>query len=202
MICPAPTQIVYMGDSITQGIGASTPDQRWSAIVTRNLRSQEINLSVSGSTLQRGSHSLSGLGLSWLIPNKPKQQQALLVISYGYNDIRYNSPKFNLVQYFSGLLKLVETAKQQGYQPQEIIISSMPWQNPHDLQVIPHPWNAATPAKQQSYRLMTWFAAVVSGTKFADQFNATIGQIYPDRVHPGDAGHSAIADAVTRAACQ
>jgi lysophospholipase L1-like esterase len=202
MICPTPTQIVYMGDSITQGIGASTPDQRWSAIVTRNLRSQEINLSVSGSTLQRGAHSLSGLGLSWLIPHKPRQQPALLVISYGYNDIRYNSPKFNLASYFSGLLQMVETAKQQGYQPQEIIISSMPWQHPRDLQVIPYPWNASTPPKQHYYRFMTWLAAAVSGTKFADQFGATIGQIYPDRVHPGDAGHSAIAKAVTQAACQ
>jgi lysophospholipase L1-like esterase len=202
MICPTPTQIVYMGDSITQGLGASTPDQRWSAIVTRNLHSQEINLGVSGSTLQRGSHSWSGLGLSWLIPNKPQQQQALLVISYGYNDIRYNSPKFNLTSYFSGLLQMVEVAKQHGYQPEEIIISSMPWQHPRDLQVIPYPWDASTPPKQDYYRFMTWLAAAVSGTKFADQFGATVGQIYPDRVHPGDAGHQAIANAVTQAACQ
>jgi lysophospholipase L1-like esterase len=202
MICPTPTQIVYMGDSITQGLGASTPEQRWSAIVTRNLHSQEINLGVSGSTLQRGAHSLSGLELSWLIPNKSKQQQALLVISYGYNDIRYNSSKFNLTRYLSGLLKLVEIAQQHGYHPQEIIISSMPWQHPRDLQVIPYPWDGSKPVKQQDYRRTTWLAAAVSGTKFADQFGATIGQIYPDRVHPGDAGHQAIADAVTQAACQ
>lgn len=202
MICPTPTQIVYMGDSIAQGIGASTPDQRWSAIVARNLHSQEINLSVSGSTLQRGSYGLSGLSLSWLIPHKPPQQPALLVISYGYNDIRYNSPKLNLAGYFSGLLKLVNIAEQQGYHPQEIIISSIPWQNPRDLQVFPYPWNAATPTKQQYYRRMTWLAAAVSGTKFADQFSATIGQIYPDHVHPDDAGHQAIANAVTHAACQ
>jgi lysophospholipase L1-like esterase len=117
---PPPAHITFVGDSITQGYGISDPSNRWTTIVATTLKSEERNLGIGGGSLQSGAPrsdiAKSGSEVIAALPTKPQQQRAYLIISYGLNDLRYQSPLFSANRYLLTLLRSLKVARQKGYQ--------------------------------------------------------------------------------------
>ena len=72
-----------MGDSITVGLGASTPDRSWAAIVARTLHRELVNVAIGGTT---AAHQ----------PLPDVRPDDLVIWLVGYNDVRAgtNIPEF------------------------------------------------------------------------------------------------------------
>jgi lysophospholipase L1-like esterase len=208
---PPPVHITFLGDSITRGLGASRRELRWTSQVARFLGGEERNLGIDGSTLQGypPQHHVLKTGLEVMaeVPSKPRAEKAFLVVSYGFNDLRYASAQFSSYRYFLTLLQLVDRAQAKGYGKREVVIASQPWfdpavfepqyQNPKF-----YPWNGATRDKQASYRYTALVASLGTGTRFVDSFEANRGMRAPDTVHPSNAGHRAITQAMKPVLCQ
>jgi lysophospholipase L1-like esterase len=207
---PPPAHITFAGDSITLGLGANEASQRWTTIVATQMQTEERNLGINGSSLQSGAPRTeifkSGTEVIAALPTKPKQQKAFLIISYGFNDIRHQSPTFSSQRYLWNLLQSIKTARQKGYKSQEIIVASPYWFNPAVFepqyqQPTYAPWNAATRSKQRAYRASAHLASWLSGTRFVDSFAATINMPTSDTIHPNAAGHQTIAQTMLKHLC-
>lgn len=83
--------VVFMGDSYTQGTGASTRASQWSSIVSAEEGWHEINLGRGGTGFLANS-SFQGCGLescpnyAGMLPEAVNAQPSLLVIAGGQND--------------------------------------------------------------------------------------------------------------------
>lgn len=64
---------VFFGDSITEGLGASTQSQRWSTLVAKRQNLFENNQGISGTVLQNSSP---------LLPNNARNRYQSDIISY------------------------------------------------------------------------------------------------------------------------
>jgi lysophospholipase L1-like esterase len=210
--CPAPppAHITFVGDSITWGHGIRQAQDRWTTIVATHLQAPERNLGISATTMQSGAPrhhvSQSGQEIIAKLPPKPPQQKAYLIISYGFNDIRYQSPQFSPQAYLWTMLQSIEVARQKGYQSQEIVIASPYWFNPAVFEPQYQrpqnfPWNATTRNRQQNYRQAAQIASWLGGTRYVDSFAATIGSPTVDQIHPNEIGHRAIAQATLKTLC-
>jgi len=95
---PAPLRLVVMGDSITVGLGASTPDRAWAAIVAQQTGRQLINVAIGGSRVAEQPIPELGPGdlVIWLV---------------GYNDMRAGTP---LTAYRATVAYGVQTMRASG----------------------------------------------------------------------------------------
>jgi len=86
---------VFFGASTVEGVGASVPEKRFSALVCRTLGWEEINLGIGGTTMtgrdDRGMvvEEESGIGR---VPDILQANPAWIVILYGANDFAQGRP--------------------------------------------------------------------------------------------------------------
>lgn len=163
--------VVFMGDSITNGSGASTVDRRWTDILMRSQQHLFENVGVgswTSSTMAFGSRTTEVL-----TPILPKY----VVINYGYND---HAQIVSLATYNANLTTIANEAIALGC----TVIFVSPFPN--------------LTSNSASYATEMQSVATALGCKYIDiRTVTTVGvlanpdYIY-DSVHPNDLGHDVI----------
>ncbi len=162
---------VALGDSMTQGIGASDPQQGWvGQLVQRlNVPVDVINLSQSGARVEDViAHQLP----AWR-RLAPAPHGEILTVLIGSNDVISPRHRPLLPEAFTELLALL---------PPGTVVSAIP--------------SPAGPAREANEVIR---AAASRGTiraVFPASFDPTVwrGRLAADRFHPNDAGYALIAD--------
>lgn len=99
------SRAVFFGASSVEGIGASSPDKRFSTLVCQTLGWEEINLGVGGTTMTgRDDSGLiadeeSGIGR---VPDILHAKPDIVFISYGANDFAQSRPLGKLGKFQQG----------------------------------------------------------------------------------------------------
>lgn len=191
-----PMTIVFVGDSISVGVGASVPANSYTTLVTNTLNKQnkgyefkEINLAVSGSTLvdqlwPKPNSSAYPYVLEKVIRSKPD----IVVIQHGTND---NACGSSIGQFLWSYQQVVRTIKEKFPQTRIVCMSICP------------SWGAGSSTKE-------WLTqANVGIQKIAAMENTLLAhanfelknrkEIFPDGIHPNDEGHRIMAESVIKA---
>lgn len=187
----AQTNFRFLGDSISAGVGASTPAKRYTTLLANTLGLNEINPSISGGTLTDKSyvaHMFDYWESTFL--NGDANDYALIYL--GVNDTGWIDAHPEQGAVFAARLDTIVTGLlNYGYKPSRIIVCS------------PYYFGGLEPA-----RTTVWNAihdtAEAHGIVFAD-FWAHAGSwgwkstYLPDGIHPNDAGHQLLHDWVLEA---
>lgn len=102
-----PAKILFLGDSIALGVGASSPKNRFSTVLTCSLNEigdrlfTEINMAVSGSTMVQSGYPVI---LSKAIAEKPD----VFIVQHGVND---NAIGNSLAEYLWAYRETVRAVK-------------------------------------------------------------------------------------------
>lgn len=161
---------VALGDSMTQGIGASSYDHGWTAGVAAHLSEYRlVNLSVTGGLvtdlLERQLPTMESLGV---VPD-------LITVMVGSNDLLNRRAKSTLPADLATLLARLPAGTVVATQPE--VRRGSPAFN---LQVTST--SHVIPAEFRDPRLRSWK-----------------GRVAADRFHPNDAGYAAMADIMREA---
>jgi hypothetical protein len=176
--------LVYIGTSITQGIGPSTTSRRYSTLVSNILRNygygfKEYNLGVSGSKL------------STRIGDIPSKRTGLriLVIEFGTNELLAAEDS---TTYRADQVAFIEECLDKGWAPSEMaIVSQMGFQ----LGI------AGTAAQQREYNFIDSTNANFYGITYIDAYNPELlpanSYLYQvPTVHPDDEKSISLANIV------
>ncbi len=165
---------IALGDSMTQGIGASDPQQGWVGQLVRRLSVpvDVINLSQSGARVE---DVIADQLPAWR-KLSPAPHGEIVTVLIGSNDVLSPRHRPLLPEAFAELLELLEQRAPGA------VVSSIP--------------NPAGPAKAANALIRAADAAGVIRGVFPSQFEPTIwrGRLAADRFHPNDAGYELIAD--------
>jgi len=179
-------KILFFGDSIATGVGASAKNKRFSSVLTRKLNTsfnnyKEINLAVSGSTL-------IGSSFFKILPKAIAVKPDIFVIQYGTNDnaIGHSSARF---LYF--YRQTVRKIKKELPGTKVVCMTICPSWNHYNSN-------------------FTWLNLVNTGIQeIAAEENVLLAKnfyalknskrLFPDRIHPNDEGHKLMAEAVYKA---
>lgn len=168
---PAQLRLVVMGDSITVGLGASTPDKAWAAIVAQQTGRQLVNLGIGASRVAEQ-------------PIPQLQYGDLVIWLVGYNDMRAGT---DLASYRATIAAGVQAMRSQGAR---VVVAS-------GLRMTPAGYAAYGPLWNKGSEALT--ATFADGTIGMAEFIDLLGVVpspTADLVHPDDAGHAAIAQAM------
>jgi len=113
-----PTNLVFKGDSVTFGVGASVPANRWSSLVCTHYNTREQNLAVNGTTASQTSAAPTTITD---IPQK-RVSDKYLFITFGLNDCW--RPLCTPITFLSGINDLITEALLKGWNYSNIILTS------------------------------------------------------------------------------
>ncbi len=184
-------RLALIGDSIAWGMGATAPESRLAARLTRRLR--EVGVDAVARVFAVPGARSSGLA--------PQVDQALgwspdaAVIVIGANDLTHLEPVDAAI---ASLAEAVSRLRRAG---SEVVLAPAP-----DLSMVPHVPPALRPLVQAAsaeFRTGQIAAAEALGARVADPdastaavFRADRSLFSPDRFHPSDAGYEVIAAAI------
>ena len=186
--------IVFIGDSISRGVGASSYGNRYTTLVTNFLNKQqyefkEKNLAISGSTL---------VDQAWPSPNASAYPHVLgkvisakpdiVIIQHGTND---NAVGCSLAQFFWSYRQLVRTIKEKLPKTKIVCMTICPsWKAQNSNKE----WlNRANIGIQEIAALEN---TLLAHTNFALKNRK---ELFPDGIHPNDKGHKIIAESIIKA---
>jgi lysophospholipase L1-like esterase len=171
---------VALGDSMTQGIGASAPDRGWvgqldERLTGRGWEHRVVNLGVNGArvedVLERQLPVLEALSTA-------ERPAALVTVVIGSNDIVLRRHRRQLVERFGRMLDLL---------PQHAVVSNLP--NPrHEARTI----DAMLRERADAGRLV-----LVDLRREGPR--SWRGRLASDKFHPNDRGYADLATIVERA---
>lgn len=128
-----------------------------------------------------------------------------IYIMSGLNDLRYNGASFSVANYQTQLGEIVEQLINiYEIKPNNIILGSPPYCNPSFYANADYaPFTGGSTAKHQEYVAAVRTVATKHKTKYADVYQAMLrggnSLVSSDGIHPNDAGHQVIANAMTGA---
>jgi lysophospholipase L1-like esterase len=185
-IAPGDTAAVFLGDSYTQGWGASEPSRRWSALVAAESGWVEVNQGQGGTGIVSTS-GLGGCGLVYCptylerVPDVLAVRPDIVVIAGGQNDLADLAADPDAVR---AALEETYIAIRQGL-PEARIIAVGP--------------SLAQPGNPLIEELDEWVRSTAAqvGAEYVSLLDVIEpAMVTADGVHVGDAGHRAIADRV------
>lgn len=187
----------FFGDSITDGMNATTEANKWRSIVANTLGYFGANKGISGSPLQNS--NLTSTGLPSVNNGRDRYLSALcgtskakkVFILYGVNDERFSATDLNFTQplFSSDLEEVIVGLLANGYAGSDITIGTIPLFSSLFNSTFHTNANASIRA-----------LAVTYGLKYADVYQAMVDNggsslVDTDSIHPTDAGHAVIAAA-------
>ena len=173
--------VVFLGDSYSKGIGASTNGKRWTTLVSAAMGWSELNLAEGGSgytTSYLGQKTDYAIKLDIVAAAQPD----ILVVSGGRNDYEAGTSSITGAVAVS-LFQAIKAAAPNT----EVIVTSPIWDStvpPADFATLIDGVKTATESAGARY--------LDIGEPLADHPD----MIDPDGLHPNDAGHRTIAGAV------
>lgn len=179
---PVPVPVaLFIGDSYSVGLGASTPTDRWTTLVAGQLGWTEENkaLSSTGYTATRG-----GPAYPQVLTEPVSQVPDIVVISGGRNDIGVDLTRFR-----AAVESTLVTAHSRWPQAKVVVTDPL--------------WDSG-PLPQALLTLSAIVSEVVGeqNATWLDLHQPLLGNpglVAGDGVHPNDLGHAAIADSFTTA---
>ncbi|MBX0299860.1 SGNH/GDSL hydrolase family protein [Cryobacterium sp. 1639] len=187
-IAPGDTAAVFLGDSYTQGWGASEPGTRWSALVADGAGWVEVNQGQGGTGFVTTS-GLGGCGLDYCptyperVPDVVAVQPDIVLIAGGQNDLSALAADPDAVR---AAVDETYTRIREGL-PQARIIAVGP--------------STAQPGNALIAELDGWVQAAAAsvGADYVSLIDPVVIEpemVDTDGVHVNDAGHRAIAERV------
>ena len=180
----------FLGDSYTAGSGASATDRRFSSIVASGEGWQEINFGVGGTGFfnERTTGANPALAYPNRLDSVVDSQPATIIVTGGRNDVgQWNRDSKPVADNIESTIRIL---RQRLPDARIIIVSPM--------------GSAETPAPS-AYAAMASverLSAIAVGAEFIDIGQPLEGRpdlVEEDQVHPNDAGHAALADAILNA---
>jgi lysophospholipase L1-like esterase len=186
-VAPGDTAAVFLGDSYTEGWGATEPSNRWSALVADRAGWVEINQGQGGTGFVTTAFGACGLDECPTYPDRVSDvvaaQPDIVVIAGGQNDLPVLSAdpdevRAAVVETYEGIRKGL---------PQARIIAVGP--------------STAQPGNALIEELDGWVRAAAASVgadyvSLIDPVTIEPEMVVPDGVHVNDQGHRAIADRV------
>jgi lysophospholipase L1-like esterase len=175
--CPGRRWYV-LGDSMSQGIGASGWDRGWVDQLLERLRATGrdlvvLNLSATGAVLTDVLEQQIPL-LDSLLASDPLRESALVTVLVGSNDLFNRAHRPHLPDRFGDLLERL---------PRGSVVATLPQPRAVARQSNRHVWAAAETGRVRVADMVT------AGPR------SWIGKLAADRFHPNDRGYAALADA-------
>jgi len=191
-----PMTIVFVGDSISVGAGASVPVNGYTKLVTNTLNKQnkgyefkEINLALSGSTLvdqlwPKPNSSAYPYVLEKVIRSNPD----IVVIQHGTND---NAGGSSIGQFLWSYRQVVRTIKETFPQTRIVCMTICPsW----GISSSTKGW--LTQANVGIQEIAAMENTLLAHTNFELKNRK---ELFPDGIHPNDEGHRVMAKSVIKA---
>lgn len=201
----------YFGNSITYGVSSSNNVYRWTSIVSKLLRTNEVNNGVSGSTLIKDISIPNSLGggtmidrLSTIPVYTNANTSKALVFSFGANDIGMGSQTgWDTVAFKRDYRTVLNNAKSKGWSNGKIVLISPLYINSAGFVT----YNTAGRPLSNDTRTQQFVTAVAavaseySGMKYIDLYapskaGDTTNILHGDGVHPTDFGHKFMAGVI------
>ena len=173
-------RILFFGDSIAVGVGASRPAKRFSSMLVAKLGQvwQEINLGVSGSTL-------ASAGYHDVLPKALAEKPDVFVIQYGVNDNALATPVGEFLALYRGT---VLAAKKEL--PAAVIVCVTICPSWSHYQSSPE-WLEAANAGIKDIAATEGALVALNYEKMENRRD-----LFPDGIHPNDGGHLIMAEAI------
>lgn len=177
--------VAFLGDSYTEGAGASTASKRWTSLVCVHFGWTELNFGVGGTGYLNP--LAPHVAYPYRVPAIAADHPAIVVVSGGYNDrgLALRSPAEELAAIRSTFAALHQAL------PKARLYAVRPF-----APAGPEPpvLGAIGSAVQQAVQR-------VGGTylDIGDPLRNLPQDMYTDAIHPNDAGHRALAQAFERA---
>jgi lysophospholipase L1-like esterase len=186
---PAPPVAVFLGDSYTQGDGATAPGARWVNLVATAKGWDFVNLGRGGTGYLVTS---SGCGLSvcpnyaGMIPEVAKESPDVIVVAGGQNEFHaFNTTRQDVID---AIRKTYAELHARFPEAQIIAVGpSTPWDVNPDVALFDRVVQDAAASAEARY------VSLIEPNVIGD------GMLAEDKVHVNDAGHRAIAERVTAA---
>lgn len=172
---PAPRpRLVAFGDSITEGIGTSSPDRAYAAIVARSLGYTLDNRAVGGSRIAEQAAHIRAAAL--------RSTDVVLWLT-GYNDMRGGTP---VAEYAAALAEALTLLR-----PATLIVGGCLPMTEAGYRAYGPRWSHGSDATAAAYRGV--LRALWPAARAVEGYDPTNNS---DLVHPNDAGHAQIAAAL------
>ena len=183
--------ILFLGDSISVGAGASNDANRYTTLVAKELSNEkeilkEINVAVSGSTLVNEFGLLPfSSGYPYILKEAIKEKPDIFVIQHGTND---NAAGVSLGQFLWTYRQMIQEIKRDLPQTKIVCMTICPsWS-----------FYAATEIWLNQANVGIQEIAAIENVLLAHT-NLKLKNrrgLFPDRIHPNDEGHRIMAESV------
>ena len=188
--------ILFVGDSITVGVGASKPELRYSSLAVKLLNQEagmelykEVNIAVSGSSMNTHPWPRkNSSGYPYMIAKAVKAKPDIVVINHGVND---NGGGTSLAQYAWCYRNFVREIKAKLPKATIVCMTITPMRAKNR--------NNAEWANQANAIIQE--IAALENTLVAHSNLAIRNRMefFPDGTHPNDNGYQAMAEALVKA---
>jgi lysophospholipase L1-like esterase len=189
----------FYGDSITLGLGASTPNNRWTSVLCGIKNWHEINYGTSYETLLKASENTGYTSFFEKYQNLIHTRSAddkYMFIAYGANDCAFNYPDYTTDLFSTQLQTIITFANSKGWTNNSIVVLCGYYENDAS-------WRAGYGGSSNPAATMTRYFSFITaaqtvannnpGVYFVNPFNSYDATALSDGIHPNDAGHAAIA---------
>jgi lysophospholipase L1-like esterase len=190
---------VFLGDSITLGVGVSNAANRYSSQVSASLGVAEINRGVSGSCAQAGSgDGIATPAINRYVADVIDQVPSFVFICLGANDI-YRANDYTVEGFQHAIGKMIDDMIVAGISPRNIFLATPPY--------TADSWYSNNPVGSRK-KALDYMSATY---RIAESKNVVIVDIYTpmqtqgaaallsDGLHPNDSGAQVIAQAFIKA---
>lgn len=203
--------IVGFGDSITVGQNATIPANYWINIVGARLGATVLNAGIAGTVLQNSNDAGAAPRASngrdrYVADVTGANKRDTIFLAYGFNDARYTGAPttFNLSFYAIDMREVLIGLLAAGYTSDKIVIVSPYYITDTGLATGSAGFTGQTRAVFESFVEASRKVAREFGCWYIDVYAAMLAGggaslIDVDNIHPTDAGHLVIANAVMNA---
>lgn len=203
-IVPDYASAVFLGDSITFGVGASVTANRWTSLLSTELGATELNQGITGTVLQNsfdsgGAPRVDNGRNRFIGAMLGLNKKAAAFIAYGFNDARYTlaTGTFNAAEYKADYREVLNALIINGYSKADIYVGTPYYITDTGLVTGGAGFTGKSRAGFEEYVTAAIEVATDYGVKLCDLYSWLRDNGYGpttsgDNLHPSDTGHALI----------
>lgn len=184
--------IVFFGDSWTNGTGASNTANRFSSVLARRLNKTEFNFGVGGAGFALPGHLISSQisTAETTMSENQRERVKYVIINGGLNDwTQRNSANITKTAWTAAVEAAVRAA--HNIFPNAFIVACIANTQQY---YFPDEWSEWILSAQQLLKQLSAFLPLIVVQNCAECINFNPAFYSSDQIHPNDAGHKAFAN--------